>query len=97
MFARVVAPLALVLFAAAPVQAAEPTAVIPAVPWPHEAGDLLPDPAIAWGRLPNGLRYAVRANADPRARISLCLLVDAGSRLERDRGRGRQPKPRPGR
>ena len=88
MFARVVAPLALVLFAAAPVQAAEPTAVIPAVPWPHEAGDLPPDPAIAWGRLPNGLHYAVRANAEPRARISLCLLVDAGSRLERDDQRG---------
>ena len=44
--------------------------------------------AITWGRLPNGLRYAVRSNAEPRGRISLCLLVDAGSRLERDDQQG---------
>ena len=69
---------------AARILAADPAPGAGPVPWPHERGDLAPDPAITWGRLPNGLRYAVRANALPRGRISLCLMVDAGSRLERD-------------
>ena len=59
-----------------------------AVPWAHERSDLALDPAIAWGHLPNGVRYAVRSNAEPRGRISLCLVVDAGSRLERDDQQG---------
>jgi len=64
------------LCAAAPAQVESPA-------WPHELGDLAPDPAIVWGRLPNGLRYAVRSSPEPRGRINLCLLVDAGSRNER--------------
>lgn len=65
---------------------AAPTAA--PVPWPHEQSDLAPDPAITWGRLPNGLRYAVRSNAEPRGRVSLCLLVNTGSWLERDDQQG---------
>jgi len=57
-------------------------------PWPHEIGDVPPDPAIRWGRLENGLRYAVRPNAEPAGRVYLVLQVAAGSLSERDDQRG---------
>lgn len=59
-----------------------------AAPWPHELGDVAPDPAIRWGRLPNGLRYAVRKNSEPAGRVYLVLQVAAGSVHERDDQRG---------
>ena len=55
-----------------------------AQPWPHEQGDIPPDPAIRWGRLENGLRYAVRRNAVPAGRVYLIMQVAAGSVNERD-------------
>ena len=55
-----------------------------AAPWPHELGDVPPDPAIRWGRLDNGLRYAIRPNAQPAGRVYLILQVAAGSLCERD-------------
>ncbi|MBI5771747.1 MAG: insulinase family protein [Verrucomicrobia bacterium] len=59
-----------------------------ALPFPHEASDLKPDPAVKFGTLPNGLRYAVRQNAEPKGRASLRLLVLAGSFHEQDDQRG---------
>jgi len=59
-----------------------------AAPWPVVESDLPPDPAVRWGTLPNGLRYAVRPNAEPKGRVSLRLLVAAGSLHERDDERG---------
>ena len=46
--------------------------------WPHEHSDLKPDPAIHFGRLDNGLRYAILPNANPPDRVSLYLNVQAG-------------------
>ena len=46
------------------------------------------DPQVRVGRLPNGLRYFVRANAQPRGRAELRLVVNAGSVLEDDDQRG---------
>jgi zinc protease len=46
------------------------------------------DPRITVGTLPNGLRYYVRANKQPRARAELRLVVNAGSVLEEDDQRG---------
>src|SRR6187397_1348611 len=46
------------------------------------------DPQIREGRLPNGLQYFVRANAVPRGRAELRLVVNAGSVLEDDDQRG---------
>ena len=46
------------------------------------------DPQIRVGQLPNGLRYFVRANAQPRGRAELRLVVNAGSVLEDDNQRG---------
>jgi zinc protease len=40
---------------------------------------LVADPALVIGQLPNGLRYALRANPEPRQRASLRLVVAAGS------------------
>ena len=55
-----------------------------AIPFPHEGSDLKPDPAVHFGTLPNGLRYAVRANPEPKGRASLRLLVEAGAFHEKD-------------
>jgi len=46
------------------------------------------DPQVRVGRLPNGLQYFVRANAQPRGRAELRLVVNAGSVLEDDDQRG---------
>jgi zinc protease len=62
--------------------------ILAASPWPHELGDVPPDPAIRWGRLENGLRYAVRKNTEPAGRVYLILQVAVGSVHERDDQRG---------
>lgn len=56
--------------------------------WPPANGGLQPDPAIRFGTLPNGLRYAIKPNAEPRGRTVLRLLVLTGSLHERDDERG---------
>ncbi len=54
------------------------------IPFPQEGSDLKPDPAAHFGVLPNGLRYVVRANPEPKNRASLRLLVEAGAFHEQD-------------
>src|SRR4051812_7356678 len=51
--------------------------------WPHETSDLKPDPAVTWGRLENGLRYAILPHATPPGYASVMLLVQVGSHFER--------------
>jgi zinc protease len=46
------------------------------------------DPQITVGTLPNGLRYYIRVNRQPRNRAELRLAVNAGSVLEDDNQRG---------
>lgn len=65
------------------VSRAEPPAT-PAAP----VATLTADPAIRFGQLPNGLRYAVRANAEPKGRASLRLVVCSGSFMETEAQRG---------
>jgi zinc protease len=72
--------LALLLIAAATLRAA--------IPFPQAASDLRPDPAITFGTLPNGVRYVVMPNHEPRSRASLRLLVLAGSFEENEDQRG---------
>src|ERR1043166_4292191 len=55
---------------------------------PEVASDLKPDPAVRFGTLPNGLRYAVMANPEPKGRISLRLAVETGSFEENEEQRG---------
>jgi len=74
---------ALLLAAFAHAQEAQPR-----IAWAHESADIAPDPAAYWGRLDNGLRYVVLPNDTPKGRVSLRLLVDAGSFMEREDQRG---------
>jgi zinc protease len=73
--------LAVALFAPRPVPAAPPA-------FGQETSDLRPDPAAVWGRLPNGLRYVVLPNKEPRSRASLRLVVGSGSLYETESQRG---------
>ncbi len=50
--------------------------------WAHEKSDVKPDPSIIFGRLDNGLRWAVLPNANPANRLSLRLNVQTGSLME---------------
>jgi zinc protease len=59
-----------------------------ASPWPAAESDLPPQPGLRQGTLPNGLRYAILPNAEPRDRISLRLVVAVGSLHEADDERG---------
>lgn len=56
-------------------------------PFAHEQSDLKPDPAITWGRLPNGLRYVIWP-LDGHDQVSLRLLVEAGAGIEEPDQRG---------
>lgn len=76
----------LLAFAVAPLAAKTPPPK--ALPFPQEQSDLKPDPAAHYGKLPNGMRYVVMPNHEPKGRASLRLLVLAGSLHESDDQRG---------
>jgi zinc protease len=57
-------------------------------PWLYKGSDLVHDDAWKFGRLPNGLRYAVRKNGVPPGQVSVRVRIDAGSLHERDSERG---------
>jgi zinc protease len=59
-----------------------------ASPFPQEGSDLKPEPAARFGALANGLRYVVLPNHEPKGRVSMRLLVLAGSLEEKDDQRG---------
>lgn len=85
------APLALVsLVPALPAQAqTAPRPVQTAEdPWLYKGSDLVHDDAWKFGRLPNGLRYAVRKNGVPPGQVAIRVRIDAGSLNERDSERG---------
>jgi zinc protease len=73
--------LVLALFVPRPLPASPPV-------FGQETSDLRPDPAAVWGRLPNGLRYVVLPNKEPRNRASLRLVVGSGSLYETEAQRG---------
>ncbi|NEX92435.1 M16 family metallopeptidase [Caulobacter sp. 17J65-9] len=68
--------------APAPVVAAQAPAA--KTVWAQDGSDLVPDPAVRYGVLPNGMRYVLMKNATPPGQASLRLRVDAGSLNERD-------------
>jgi zinc protease len=54
-----------------------------------EMSKLLPmDPSVRVGVLPNGLKYFIQKNAEPKKRVQLRLAVKAGSTLETDEQQG---------
>ncbi len=56
--------------------------------WPQAQSDISPDPAIRFGLLPNGMRYAIMRNATPGGQTSLRLRVGSGSLQESDTQQG---------
>ena len=56
--------------------------------WPHEKSDMKPDPAVTYGRLPNGVRFILMPNDNPEDRVSMHLDVLAGSLNEKPDQRG---------
>ena len=66
-----------------------PAMAAPGDPWPATPDGLLAnDPAVTWGRLPNGVRYAILPQGAPPDRVSLRLLIEAGSLMETEAQRG---------
>jgi zinc protease len=69
--------------------AAQDAQAVQAAPATYALDQKLPvDPRITVGRLPNGLRYWIRVNKEPRNRAELRLVVNAGSVLEDEDQRG---------
>jgi len=52
--------------------------------WPQAVSDLRPDPAIRFGALPNGMRYAIRRQPIPAGQAALRLWLGTGSMMETD-------------
>ena len=57
-----------------------------ATEWPKS--DIPPDPAVTFGTLPNGMRYAIMRNATPSEQISIRFRIAAGSMQEKAAQRG---------
>ena len=72
---------ATVLVAAAPALAQE---VGPSDPWAHETSDIPADSSVRFGRLGNGMQYAILRNATPPGQASFRLRIDAGSLMENE-------------
>lgn len=79
------AAIAAILLTGAPAVAA-PAVAAPV--WPQAHSDLAPDPAVRFGVLPNGMRYAIMRNATPGGQTSLRLRVGSGSLQESDAQQG---------
>lgn len=52
--------------------------------WPWESSGETPDPAIRFGRLDNGMRYAIKRNNKPENDVALRFRYDVGSNYEED-------------
>ena len=61
------------------------------MPLAAENSDIPTDPAVTWGVLDCGMRYAILPNPEPKGRLSLRLHVDAGSLVETEKQRGASP------
>jgi zinc protease len=56
--------------------------------WPHDISDIPRDPDVTYGRLDNGLRYALQNNSRPEGEAVLRFWVRAGSRNETEKTLG---------
>lgn len=63
------------------------SAQAPMPAWAQATSDLTADPAVTFGVLPNGLRYAIMPNKTPPGQVSMRLLIRAGSMHE---GKGQE-------
>jgi zinc protease len=83
---KALAFIALALFAAA--WRGTPAAAAPTSAWPQNGADLPTDPAVRFGVLPNGMRYAILKHPSPRGAVSLRLRIAAGVFQEPGGGEG---------
>ena len=65
-----------------------PWAPLAADPFARQTSDLQTDPAVQAGILENGLRWVILPWSEPPQRVSLRLLVEAGSLQETERQKG---------
>lgn len=82
-------PLALTTALAA--QDTPPAAAVAEAPqpvWAFESSDVPVDPGFVFGRLDNGMRYAIRRNATPQGTAMVRMRIDSGSLEEREDERG---------
>ncbi|MBK6801807.1 M16 family metallopeptidase [Novosphingobium sp.] len=56
--------------------------------WAFTQSDVPLDPGFTFGQLPNGMRYAIRANATPKGTALVRMQIDAGALDEADAERG---------
>ena len=56
--------------------------------WPHEGSDIAPDPAVKYGVLANGMRFAIMRNVQPAGAVSLRFRIASGSLQETEQQRG---------
>lgn len=82
-------PTALMAQEAAQQPAAEPAAEVGGVPaWDIASPDFPADPDVTFGRLPNGMRYALMRNGNPKGEAAIRFTVEVGSREETDEENG---------
>ena len=58
------------------------------VAWNAETSDLEPDGSVIYGKLANGLRYAIRPNQRPQSQVVVRMALDFGSAVEADDEQG---------
>ena len=81
--------MAFALLTAAPaVAATQPTTTPLANGWGVKLTDVIPDPAIRYGTLPNGMKYAIMHNATPKGTAAVRLQFAFGSIAEAENERG---------
>src|SRR5690242_16441221 len=56
--------------------------------WGFLQSDIAPEPAYRFGRLPNGMRYVIRRNANPKGTAMVRMEIAAGSLDEGPAERG---------
>ena len=59
-----------------------------AADWPQAQSDLPGDPAVLFGKLANGMRYAIMANATPKGAVAMRFAIEAGSMQESEAQQG---------
>jgi zinc protease len=82
--ARILAGLAVCLGLLAPPVLAQTAPNI----WAHERSDIAPDPAVKFGVLPNGMRYALMHNQLPKEAVSIRFSLEFGSLYEAEDEQG---------
>ena len=80
--------IAIVAGSAPSIAAAAPATTQASDAWGNPVTDVTPDPAIRYGKLPNGMKYAIMRNAVPKGNAAVRLRFEFGSIAESDKERG---------